>query len=90
MKPNFIGIGAQKCASSWLYDILADHPEAAVSATKELDFFSYHYERSYAWYERQFPEKLGAKAIDEITPSHFNEDAAPEWGRCMCSTCATC
>jgi hypothetical protein len=34
MKSNFIGIGAQKCASS-----------------------SYHYERSYAWYERQFAEK---------------------------------
>ena len=78
MKPNFIGIGAQKCASSWLYDILADHPEAAVSATKELDFFSYHYERSYAWYERQFPEKPGAMAIGEISPSYFNEASVPE------------
>ncbi len=81
MKPNFIGIGAQKCASSWLYDILADHPEAAVSATKELDFFSYHYERSYAWYERQFPDKPGARAIGEISPSYFNEASVPERAR---------
>ncbi len=68
MKPNFIGIGAQKCASSWLYDILADHPEAAVSATKELDFFSYHYERSHAWYERQFSEKPVVKTVGESSP----------------------
>ncbi len=81
MKPNFIGIGAQKCASSWLYDILADHPQAAVSATKELDFFSYRYEQGYAWYERQFPDKPGAKAIGEISPSYFNEASVPERAR---------
>ncbi len=78
VKPNFIGIGAQKCASSWLYDILADHPEAAVSGKKELDFFSYHYERSYVWYQRQFPDKPAAKATGEISPSYFNEASVPE------------
>ncbi len=78
MKPTFIGIGAQKCASSWLYDILADHPEAALSAKKELDFFSYRYEQGYAWYEQQFPAKPDAKAIGEISPSYFNEASIPE------------
>lgn len=39
MKPGFIGIGAQKCASSWIYDILLDHPEVSMSEKKELDFF---------------------------------------------------
>jgi hypothetical protein len=78
MKPTFIGIGAQKCASSWLYDILADHPEAALSEKKELDFFSYHYENGYAWYEQQFPAKPGAKIAGEISPSYFNEASVPE------------
>lgn len=78
MKATFIGIGAQKCASSWLYDILADHPEAAVSEKKELDFFSYHYEHGYRWYESQFPGKPGAKAVGEISPSYFNEASVPE------------
>jgi hypothetical protein len=77
MKLTFIGIGAQKCASSWLYDILADHPEAALSEKKELDFFSYHYERGYAWYEQQFANKPGAKAVGEISPSYFNEASVP-------------
>lgn len=81
MKPNFIGIGAQKCASSWLYDILADHPEVAVSKNKELDFFSYHYEHGYNWYERQFTEKPTAKVVGEISPSYFNEASVPERAR---------
>ena len=78
MKLTFIGIGAQKCASSWLFDILADHPEAALSHKKELDFFSYHYENGYAWYERQFADKPDAKAVGEISPSYFNEASVPE------------
>lgn len=81
MKLTFIGIGAQKCASSWLYDILADHPEAALSEKKELDFFSYRYEQGYAWYERQFPDKPGTKAVGEISPSYFNEASVPERAR---------
>ena len=81
MKLTFIGIGAQKCASSWLYDILADHPEAALSEKKELDFFSYRYEQGYGWYERQFPGKPGARAVGEISPSYFNEASVPERAR---------
>lgn len=77
MKLTFIGIGAQKCASTWLYDILADHPEAALSETKELNFFSYHYEQGYAWYEQQCPDQPGAKAIGEISCSYFNEASVP-------------
>lgn len=81
MKLTFIGIGAQKCASSWLYDILADHPEAALSKKKELDFFSYRYEQGYGWYERQFPNKPSARAVGEISPSYFNEASVPERAR---------
>lgn len=77
MKLTFIGIGAQKCASSWLFDILADHPEVALSHTKELDFFSYHYENGYEWYEQEFANKPDAKAVGEISPSYFNEASVP-------------
>lgn len=77
MKLTFIGIGAQKCASSWLYDILADHPEAALSNKKELDFFSYNYERGYQWYEGQFLAKPNARICGEISPSYLNEASVP-------------
>lgn len=78
MKPNFIGIGAQKSASTWLYDILADHPEVVVSTSKELDFFSYKYERGHHWYEAQFPYRNSALSVGEISPSYLNEASVPE------------
>lgn len=76
MKPNFIGIGAQKCASSWLYDILADHPQVGLSAKKELDFFTHHYDNGHAWYESHFPRAPGIEVVGEISPSYFHEASA--------------
>ncbi|WP_139559755.1 sulfotransferase domain-containing protein [Methylotetracoccus oryzae] len=77
MKPTFIGIGAQKCASSWIYRILEDHPEVCLSERKELDFFSYHYDNGYQWYERHFACGSVAKAVGEISPSYFHDYDAP-------------
>lgn len=77
MKPTFIGIGAQKCASTWIYDILRDHPEVALSEPKELDFFSYHYDHGFQWYERHFSKHLDMGAVGEISPSYFHEPAVP-------------
>lgn len=77
MRPTFIGIGAQKCASTWLYRILADHPQVAMSAGKELDFFSYHWSRGEAWYLAQFPPRADALACGEISPSYFSDPVVP-------------
>ena len=78
MKPTFIGLGAQKCASSWLHAIFADHPQAYVSTPKELDFFSSHFERGYQWYERHFDSATREHlAIGEISPSYLPDWDAP-------------
>jgi len=76
-RPNFVGIGAQKCASTWIFQILSDHPDVSLSTKKEIDYFSYRYHNGYQWYENHFPEKAGAKAIGEISPSYFHEPAVP-------------
>jgi hypothetical protein len=77
VKPNFIGIGAQKCASTWIYRILREHPQIGVSDEKEIDFFSYHYNAGYQWYERRFDHCAGKTAVGEISPSYFYEPAVP-------------
>ncbi len=78
-KPTFIGIGAQKCASTWIYDILSDHPEVALSDLKEVDFFSYRYDHGVQWYERNFSNQYqGQPVVGEISPSYFHEPAVPE------------
>lgn len=40
LKCDFIGIGVQKSATTWVYRVLEDHPNVQVSFPKELDFFS--------------------------------------------------
>jgi len=75
--PTFLGIGAQKCASSWVRDVLDAHPEVFVSQPGEVDFFSHHYNRGYNWYQRHFDHAGDARAIGEISPSYFCDPLAP-------------
>jgi len=77
-KPTYVGIGAQKCASTWLHRVLAEHPEVSVPQVKELDFFSYRYDHGYQWYERCFQNAKPSRARGEISPSYFAEAAVPE------------
>lgn len=79
LKINFIGVGGQKCASTWIYDILTDHPEVCLSHDKELDFFSSFWDRGYAWYRGKFDlDRAGeAVAVGEVSPSYLSDtDAA--------------
>lgn len=81
MRATFIGIGAQKCASTWLYAMLRDHPQVVVSERKELNFFSYGYENGLRWYDNNFPERPGARQVGEISPSYLHEAGVVERAR---------
>jgi hypothetical protein len=82
MKPTFIGIGAQKCASTWIHSVLKDHPDVVVSKKKEVDFFSYYYNYGMQWYENKFQSDKNkntvVKAIGEISPSYLHYPQAAE------------
>ena len=69
-----IGIGAQKCASSWLHAVLSAHPHVAGSDPKEVDFFSYHFDHGYRWYEGHFGK---GKVRFDNSPSYFHDPRAP-------------
>lgn len=81
MPCTFLGIGAQKCASSWVHDILADHPEVAVPKTKEVDFFSYRFEYGFRWYESHWADRPDAQSTGEVSPSYFHEPGVVERAR---------
>jgi hypothetical protein len=76
MKPTFIGIGAQKCATTWIYQVLKEHPEVVVSDPKELNYFSHNYDHGTQWYEDHFNYHHPWKAAGEISPSYFYEPMA--------------
>jgi len=74
-KPVFIGVGVQKCASTWIHRILEDHPQVFVSNPKEIDFFSYHYHFGFHWYEKHFS---GGMVTGENSPSYFCDSRVPK------------
>ncbi|HCX45158.1 TPA: hypothetical protein DGT35_00990 [Patescibacteria group bacterium] len=53
-KPDFIGIGAMKAGTTWLYQCLSEHPEIFL-IEKEFNFFSNKKKwlEGFDWYEKQ-------------------------------------
>jgi hypothetical protein len=78
--PNFLGIGAMRSGTSWLYVQLRSHGDVYMSEPKELNFFTDFYSNGIQWYSGHFPaEKEAArfKAIGEITPTYLADAEAP-------------
>lgn len=67
--PDFLGIGAQKAGTTWLYANLRCHPEIFLPDKKELHYFDRRFHRSLRTYARYF-EASGGKVKGEITPSY--------------------
>jgi len=67
--PDFVGIGVQKCGTTWLGDILSQHPDVLVEK-KEISFYTHHFHKGYNWYHNWFKEKNG-RIAGEITVSYL-------------------
>ncbi|MCB1349342.1 MAG: sulfotransferase [Paracoccaceae bacterium] len=80
MRPNqatFIGIGGQKCATTWLHGVLEQSPHVSLGREKEVDFFSYYFDRGSEWYERHFAAEGDIRHRGDISPSYLIHPAAP-------------
>jgi len=71
--PNFIGIGAPKCATTWLSEVLARHPEIFMAHGKELVYFSSEkkIDRGIDWYLKHFSGVTNEKAIGEFSVTYM-------------------
>ena len=67
--PDFLGIGAQKAGTTWLYENLRRHPEVFVPPTKELHYFDLHYDRPLRDYAAHF-EPGRDRVAGEVTPAY--------------------
>jgi hypothetical protein len=74
--PNFVGIGAQRTATTWMYYCLKEHPEVFVPESKELHFFNKNFNLGISWYEEKFQTSQYHKAIGEVTPNYINSKDA--------------
>jgi hypothetical protein len=70
---DFIGIGPQKTGSTWLHEVLAQHPLILLpQETKETMFFDLYYDKGLDWYQEYFAKKDDRQIRGEIGPSYFD------------------
>jgi hypothetical protein len=56
MQPSFLVAGAQRCGTTTLYRLLADHPSVVRPVfSKGIGYFDVNYARGWAWYRGHFP-----------------------------------
>jgi hypothetical protein len=68
--PDFLGIGAQKAATTWLYENLSRHPQIAFPAGKEIHFWDERAGRAAAEWLDLFPPVGPGTKQGEITPAY--------------------
>ena len=86
--PDFVGIGAYRSGTTWLYEMIVAHPDVAIppGRPKELDFFEPFWEVGFtpaevSRYHRYFPRPPG-KLVGEWTPAlHVRQLDPPDAGR---------
>lgn len=77
-RPNFIYVGPDKAGSSWLHEVLIDHPQVFMPEAKDLYFFDRYYAKGLGWYLRHFegagPEHL---VVGEVCQDYLADARCP-------------
>lgn len=74
-KPDFVGVGAQRAGTSWLYHALDAHPEIFLPL-KEVHFFDEKYDEGIDWYFSLFDASGSHTIAGEFTPDYLSEEQA--------------
>lgn len=76
---DFLVIGAQKCGTTWISHLLAQHPEIHIPRRKELHYFNHrgHLAKGLDWYRAQFTPHPGERFTAEATPNYFWNHTLP-------------
>jgi len=75
-KVDFIGVGVQKAATSWIFQCLLEHPEIPAGSDKETNFFNFRYSFGYPWYQSKF--QFGEWKAGEFSTLYFVDKNVPE------------
>ena len=76
--PDFIGIGAEKSATTWAWTILDQHPQIGMSHPKELNYFSDNFEKGSDWYRSFFKYDPERQKCGEISPLYMDNPLVAE------------
>jgi hypothetical protein len=81
LRPNFLIIGAAKCATTVLCRMLGEHPQVYIPPMKELYFFNdddLFLRKGWPWYESLFIEGRDRPFRGEGTPLYTIRDLYPQ------------
>lgn len=92
MYPNFIVIGAAKCGTSSICDLIGSHTDVFMSSPKEPHFFSRLTDSSLTleWYQSLFDAGVGKTAIGEGSTSYTNLNRLRWTARRIADTIPNC
>lgn len=75
---HFAGVGPQRTGTSWLHQLLHDHPRLCFPKNvKETMFFDEYYEKGLSWYTAHFAHQQKDQLCGEIGPTYFDIDSVP-------------
>lgn len=86
-KIDFLVVGAEKCGSTWLADMLRQHPGVFVPIEKEIHYFNrkfvdfpdldnYNHDKPLDWYWNFFESAQPGQKLGEVSPSYLWDDDA--------------
>ena len=76
---DFLCIGPQRTASSWLQEVLQCHPSVCLpKGVKETMFFDLRYAKGLDWYNWHFEHSSEGQKCGEIAPTYFDSPEACE------------
>jgi hypothetical protein len=76
--PNFVYIGPSKAGSTWLHEVLIQHPQVYLSDAKDLYFFDRYFDRGVDWYAGYFRDAGPQhKVVGEVCQEYLSSADAP-------------
>lgn len=70
---SFVGVGPQRTGSSWLHNLLADHPALCLPKdVKETMFFDRYYRAGLPWYASHFAHCKSGQLCGEIGSTYLD------------------
>ena len=71
---DFLGIGAQKAGTTWIYQHLSRHPQICFPAGKEIHFWDHYRNNGVDWWTSLFADDHPGRKQGEITPAYATLD----------------
>lgn len=87
---NFMCIGAAKCGTTWLFDMLSQHPQIGVARSKEVNYFNpyradrpggknKHYMLGLDWYHSFFTHCKPEQLWGDFSPTYMKFASAARY-----------